>query len=334
MRCGKSCRLRWINYLRPDLKRGNFTEEEEETIIRLHEAWGNKYYHIEVWFKTNDFRWSKIASNLPGRTDNEIKNVWNTHLKKRLANKRKSRSSVDESKLKSSVASSSSSSLESNFSNETSNSVMTAIGNESDTQAPEVTMIEKDEKRSMKQVLDELNGVYENSNESANSVSWSESNTFNSSQILAYEPEQQMSSPSSNVGAYDVDNVLQEVDELQILEIPLDPNYDIEKMLDNIGTNQSDVVQLHQVDGNQTSNFGQESVQDIETWKWLLDSESDTGLGAPKETNNDMFQQMNNATDSGMEPYSYDFDAMPTPESDLELGYVQWGSSWPHNPSI
>ncbi|KAF7834769.1 transcription factor MYB58-like [Senna tora] len=81
LRCGKSCRLRWINYLRPDVKRGNFTPEEEETIIKLHEALGNK--------------WSKIASYLPGRTDNEIKNVWNTHLKKRL--KPKSSSSLSSS---------------------------------------------------------------------------------------------------------------------------------------------------------------------------------------------------------------------------------------------
>ncbi|RLN09729.1 myb-related protein Zm1-like [Panicum miliaceum] len=71
LRCGKSCRLRWINYLRPDLKRGNFTVEEEETIIRLHGMLGNK--------------WSKIAACLPGRTDNEIKNVWNTNLKKKAA---------------------------------------------------------------------------------------------------------------------------------------------------------------------------------------------------------------------------------------------------------
>ncbi|MCD7465707.1 hypothetical protein HAX54_001787 [Datura stramonium] len=70
LRCGKSCRLRWINYLRPDVKRGNFTPQEEDTIINLHRSFGN--------------RWSKIASHLPGRTDNEIKNVWNTHLNKRL----------------------------------------------------------------------------------------------------------------------------------------------------------------------------------------------------------------------------------------------------------
>lgn len=43
LRCGKSCRLRWINYLRPDIKRGNFTEEEEESIIKLHSVLGNKY---------------------------------------------------------------------------------------------------------------------------------------------------------------------------------------------------------------------------------------------------------------------------------------------------
>lgn len=72
LRCGKSCRLRWTNYLRPDIKRGNFTKEEEETIFQLREMLGN--------------RWSAIAAKLPGRTDNEIKNVWHTHLKKKLKN--------------------------------------------------------------------------------------------------------------------------------------------------------------------------------------------------------------------------------------------------------
>ncbi|RZS29249.1 hypothetical protein BHM03_00062958 [Ensete ventricosum] len=41
-RCGKSCRLRWLNYLRPDIKKGNITQEEEDLIIRLHNLLGNR----------------------------------------------------------------------------------------------------------------------------------------------------------------------------------------------------------------------------------------------------------------------------------------------------
>ncbi|KAI3951172.1 hypothetical protein MKW98_028576 [Papaver atlanticum] len=70
LRCGKSCRLRWLNYLRKDLKRGNISADEENLIIKLHNTLGN--------------RWSLIAGHLPGRTDNEIKNYWNSHLSRRI----------------------------------------------------------------------------------------------------------------------------------------------------------------------------------------------------------------------------------------------------------
>ncbi|XP_050221075.1 transcription factor WER-like [Mercurialis annua] len=67
-RSGQSCRVRWMNHLKPGIRRGNFTQEEDQIIINLHSAIGN--------------RWSAIATQLPGRTDHDIKNHYNTHLKK------------------------------------------------------------------------------------------------------------------------------------------------------------------------------------------------------------------------------------------------------------
>ncbi|KAK4487697.1 hypothetical protein RD792_005642, partial [Penstemon davidsonii] len=74
LRCGKSCRLRWINYLRSDLKRGNISPKEEEIIVNLHASLGNKYVFINYL----------IINHLPGRTDNEIKNYWNSHLSRKI----------------------------------------------------------------------------------------------------------------------------------------------------------------------------------------------------------------------------------------------------------
>ncbi|KAJ8551911.1 hypothetical protein K7X08_028354 [Anisodus acutangulus] len=69
-RCGKSCRLRWLNYLRPNIKHGDFSDDEDRVICSLYANIGS--------------RWSIIAAQLPGRTDNDIKNYWNTKLKKKL----------------------------------------------------------------------------------------------------------------------------------------------------------------------------------------------------------------------------------------------------------
>lgn len=73
-RGGKSCRLRWKNYLRPNIKRGGMTPQEQDLIIRMHKLLGN--------------RWSLIAGRLPGRTDNEVKNYWNTHLNKKSSSRK------------------------------------------------------------------------------------------------------------------------------------------------------------------------------------------------------------------------------------------------------
>ncbi|KAL8516196.1 hypothetical protein ACS0TY_014756 [Phlomoides rotata] len=62
-------RLRWVNYLHPDLKRGKITPHEERLILEFQSKWGN--------------RWSRIAQKLPGRTDNEIKNYWRTLMRKK-----------------------------------------------------------------------------------------------------------------------------------------------------------------------------------------------------------------------------------------------------------
>ncbi|KAK8698359.1 hypothetical protein V6N13_114481 [Hibiscus sabdariffa] len=252
LRCGKSCRLRWINYLRPDVKRGNFTKDEEDAIIRLHETLGN--------------RWSKIASHLPGRTDNEIKNVWNTHLKKRSVSKSENVRQRGESKESSMATSSSSSCISSSSDKNSRGALAMAVSDKAqDFKTDELSNHGSSRASSPSEELEGL---------SSSSIS---SNITNSGQVGVSNPEDQVGSLFNFIGGhYDANNnTSEEVNKPDILDaifdIPLESDLEFWNMLDSLGPYQPEGIQSD--DGTQSSNF-----EEVENNKWLLYLEHELGL--------------------------------------------------------
>ncbi|XP_050368239.1 transcription factor MYB63 [Argentina anserina] len=280
LRCGKSCRLRWINYLRPDLKRGNFTKEEEESIIKLHEAWGNK--------------WSKIASHFPGRTDNEIKNVWNTHLRKGLASKNSC--GDDQSKELSSISSSyssSSSSASSQLSSgepsagttaefeHQSNQDSNMSKNQNDYELPNLSIIQ--EKLDQNLLMEVTNQVRVPVDDAKGVKTLTISSSFSSL-------ESSNDSSSSQGGGilrpddlvFDFEGAYPLIEDKAVLEIPFECDYDFWNMLDGFMTFQSNPEPLlPQADQTYQSS----NLELVESGKWLSYLESELGLEDSTKTN-------------------------------------------------
>ncbi|KNA06316.1 hypothetical protein SOVF_182130 [Spinacia oleracea] len=269
-RCGKSCRLRWVNYLRPDLKRGDFNPHEEEAIIKLHQVLGNK--------------WSKIASHFPGRTDNEIKNVWNTHLKKRL----KDKGSNNDSQV--SLSSSSSSSSCNNNTSSTPNEVLDGSNKVQQVLIAHQTIIINNNNNNNNNNNDDNDNNVEYS--SSSSTSYNSQTSFSNHQITINNDM----NPSmvENVGDHKdetmenyTENILDE-----LIEIPYEPNLDLWELLQ--GENE---VQFKDVDTpiSENDNKNENVKQGGESWWWLVYLENELGLDHQnhQSTNNDFFSDIN-----------------------------------------
>ncbi|KAL6201869.1 hypothetical protein ACLB2K_025581 [Fragaria x ananassa] len=324
LRCGKSCRLRWINYLRPDLKRGNFTKEEEESIIMLHEAWGNK--------------WSKIASHFPGRTDNEIKNVWNTHLRKKLALKYSC--GDDQSKELSSITSSSSSSSSSSASFQLSsgepsagataelenqpNQESNTSKNQNDCELPNsLTIQEKLDKKLPMEVTDQVRvddavgmkmltiSSSFSSHDSSNGSSSSQGGGVSRPDDLVFDLK----------GAY-----APQIADKALFEIPFESDYGFWNMLD--GTLSFDEGNPEPLLPQADQTYQSSNLELVESGNWLSYLEKELGLEDSTQTNNQDFV-MRDATEQ-LAPEKY-CDKLPKP-TEMGQGMDDYFGMWPPLP--
>lgn len=218
------------------------------------------------------FRWSKIASHLPGRTDNEIKNVWNTRFKKRLAFKI-SDSKGNESKESSSISSSSCSST----------TIMSggkrnmATGLDQQWSHGSVTKRTRLQDLHMEATLDEFRPTNKEANEmpSPSSSSSYNSNVTNRSQVDVSVADDQMGS-LFNFSAPHPRSMIEDVS--------FESDLEFWNMLDGLNA-ANEGVHLHNVETSQSSSLGVECNGEVENRKWLRYLENELGLESTRDGN-------------------------------------------------
>lgn len=240
-------------------------------------------------------RWSKIASHLPGRTDNEIKNVWNTHLKKRLASKEASAQGDELSSITSPSSSSSSSFTSCGNAKQNTGlgiecqSETGPILEEKPHEACDLTHLDKVED-SKEEATNQLGPAKYPREQTSSSGSSYGSNISNTSPVdhVSWE-EVRMDSLFDYGGPYDISNILEEVNKPDILdkllEIPLEADVDFWNMLDNLEFTVSNEIQNRETKACQSSTFGEENSKEVEDKKWLRYLENELGLDAMEEEN-------------------------------------------------